>query len=99
MNKQFMVECAVPVELTEEFVRRIPAQQAMVKRLLVDGTLASYSLTLDRSKLYMILNVRDTASVYETIGRMPLGSYLEPTLINELMFHNTAAAVMHFSLN
>lgn len=99
MKKQFMVECAVPAQLSEEFVRRIPAQQALVKRMLVDGTLASYSLALDRSKLYMILNARDTATVYETINGMPLGRYIEPTVIHELLFHNTAAAVMHFSLN
>jgi muconolactone delta-isomerase len=96
---QFMVEFALPAEMDEEFMNKIPAQRSKVNELMESGKMLSYSLSADRQKLWCILKVDSELEVMELIADFPLIKYMEPT-INELMFHNMVAArIPLFSLN
>jgi muconolactone delta-isomerase len=98
MKKLFMIEFDLPEILAEEFVARIPAQRAMVNKLLASGQIKSYSLALDRSRLWVLMLGESEFEVMETISRFPLIDYMEP-FISELAFHNSEEQVMQFSLN
>ncbi|KAB7732118.1 hypothetical protein F5984_07860 [Rudanella paleaurantiibacter] len=96
---QYMVEFALPAEMDEEFVQKIPAQRLKVNELMESGKMLSYSLSADRQKLWCILKVDSELEVMEVIAQFPLISYMDPT-ISELMFHNMVAArIPLFSLN
>ncbi|MBR9919918.1 MAG: hypothetical protein GYB31_03705 [Bacteroidetes bacterium] len=98
MNRIFMVEFALPAVMTEEFMQRIPAQRAMVDKLMAEGNIKAYSLALDRSKLWTIMRGESEFEIMETIARFPLVDFMDPD-ISELSFHNSEDHVLQFSLN
>ncbi|MEM9991950.1 MAG: muconolactone Delta-isomerase family protein [Bacteroidota bacterium] len=98
MKKQFMVEFELPDPLSMEFIERIPEQRNMVNYLLVERKIQSYSLSLDRSVLWIIFTAESEFEVMETISKFPLIEWMTP-YVTELMFHNTTEMVLEFSLN
>ena len=98
MSKLFMVEFDLPEMLTPEFVSLIPAQRNLVNQWLADGEIKGYSLSMDRSRLWVIFVGQSEFEIMEKISEMPLTDYLEPE-IRELAFHNTEELVLQFSLN
>lgn len=101
MNQQpilYMVSFDLPQPFPIEFVEKIPAQRVLINELMAKGKLKSYSLSADRSKLWMILWALSEEEIYELIAEMPLGAWLLPD-VSQLMFHNTVEAMLPFSLN
>ncbi|MCI5083907.1 MAG: hypothetical protein MRY78_19575 [Saprospiraceae bacterium] len=98
MKRAFMIEFELPEVLTEDFLELVPEQRDMVNRMLAEGQLKSYSLSLDRSTLWAVMAATSEFEVMELIAQMPLCDYMTPH-ISELMFHNGAEAVSQFSLN
>ena len=76
----------------------IPRQRYVVNTMLVEGRLKSYSLSMDRRKLWAVVLADSEFDALEIIALMPLSDYMTPN-ISELMFHNAGDSVMHFSLN
>ncbi|GAB3037561.1 muconolactone Delta-isomerase family protein [Spirosoma pulveris] len=96
---QYMVEFDLPTVLDEGFENRIPAQRLKVDELMEKGFLLSYSLSIDRHKLWCICKADSELEVIESISEFPLIKYMTP-MITELMFHNMVAArIPLFSLN
>jgi muconolactone delta-isomerase len=96
---QFMVEIQFPSEITEDFARKIPAQRQKVNELMEQGTLMSYALTADRSKLWCVVKAENEIEVMTIVSDFPLIDYMSPT-ISELMFNNMVALRLPlFSLN
>lgn len=96
---QYMVEFALPHEMSAEFMMKIPAQRQKVNDLMEDGRILSYSLSMDRQKLWCVVKAQTEYDVMETIADFPLIDYMTPT-ISELMFNNVVALRMPlFSLN
>jgi muconolactone delta-isomerase len=93
-----MVEFELPEQLTEDFLTLIPEQRLMVDNLMTEGKVRSYSLAMDRSVLWMILDANSEFEAMEIIAQLPLSDYMQP-FISELMFHTTSEAALHFSLN
>ncbi|MCB0705278.1 MAG: hypothetical protein KDC34_08215 [Saprospiraceae bacterium] len=93
-----MVEFTLPKVLTEGFLKGIPAQRAMVDQMMSTGKIKSYSLTSDRSRLWVVMKAESEFEIMETIAQFPLVDYMEPD-VQELAFHNTQEHVLQFSLN
>ena len=93
-----MIEFELPEKLTEEFMTLIPKQRKVVNRMMVEGTLKSYSLALDRSVLWVIVEADSEFEVMEIIEKMPLSDFMHP-FISELLFHNGMEIHSPFSLN
>jgi muconolactone delta-isomerase len=66
--------------------------------MLAEGKIKSYSLSLDRSKLWSIFVAKSEFEVMELIAQFPLSDWMQPN-IQELMFHNSSDMVMQLSLN
>jgi hypothetical protein len=97
-QRVFMVEFELPAVFTEEFTSRIPDQRMVIDSLLAKGQIQSYSLALDRRKLWAIVNADSESDVWTLLDRFPLRDFMEP-FIHELMFHNVTSPAMSFSLN
>ncbi|MBK7408602.1 MAG: hypothetical protein IPL49_02975 [Saprospirales bacterium] len=93
-----MVEFELPEELTEKFIRLIPSQRDFVNRLLAEGKIKSYSLSLDRSRLWVVFAADTEFEVLDTIEQFPLHTYMIPQ-VQELAFHNAQDMVLQFSMN
>lgn len=88
-----MVEMELPPTLDERFISLIPAQREKVNNLMSSGRISSYTLSLDRSKLWLTLTARGETDVVDVLTKLPLTSYMEFE-IHELMFHQSAQLVM-----
>lgn len=85
---QYMVEIDLPTLMTQQFISLIPAQRSMVNELMSDGKIDSYTLSMDRSRLWVIFLMDTESEVIELLESFPIIPYCEFEL-SELMFHNT----------
>lgn len=96
---QFMVDFTMPQDLPEEFVSRIPQQRAAVNRLLSEGKILNYALSLENSKLWVVFSVTSETELINLIEQMPLTRFMKYR-ISELTFFNAANPyVQAFSMN
>ncbi len=96
---QYMIDIDLPEQLDSEFLALIPAQRAKINQLMTKGMISSYSLALDRSKLWVVLLSESEAEAWEVYETFPLADYMNPSLV-ELAFHNSRkVALPQLSLN
>ena len=98
MKHTYMIEIELPEEMNEEFMALIPQQRYVINQMLSEGAVKSYSLSIDRSRLWVIVSADSEFEVMELIETFPLKDFMTPHL-SELMFHNSADMLMQFSLN
>ena len=97
--KQFMIYTKLPDVLSEEFLSLVPKQRAMVYSLMRKGTIMSYSLSVDRSQLWVVMDVASEVNVIELLAEFPLIHFMKPE-IHELLFHNSIHVnIPNLSLN
>ncbi len=96
---EYMIVIRFSSSFNAEFVSLIPRQRAQVDELMQKGIITSYSLSADRSTLWMTLLASSQDAAEKTLQMMPLYRYMQYH-ITELMFHNTPTrTVPQFSLN
>ncbi len=94
-----MVDFTLPTDLPEEFVNKIPQQRSMVNRLLSEGKILHYALSLENSKLWIIFVAASEADLMEMVQRLPLTRYMK-LRVHELTFFNSHNSfVPAFSVN
>ena len=95
----FMVDITLPSELTDEFLSLVPKQRELVNQLFNQGKLTSYSLALDRSKLWATLVGESDEEIVDILSLLPLRKYMQVE-IHQLAFHqNTTHNLARISMN
>ena len=95
----YMIDITLPEILTEEFVSLVPRQRAQVNKLFSEGRLASYSLSLDRSKLWTTMLAESEEEVIIVLSTFPLRKFMD-LRIHRLAFSESANAnVARISMN
>ena len=87
-----MVEVRLPMEPPQEFFALIPAQRAMVIELLTKRKFLSYTLSADRSKVWIVMVALSEPEAKELLEQQPMDKYFNYTF-TELMFHDMAGAM------
>lgn len=82
-----MVEFDVPYPMTPEFVSLIPSQRAITDKMMAEQKILSYSLTVDRRRLWVIFSANTEAELFNLLTELPLTTYMHYEY-QELMFHN-----------
>jgi hypothetical protein len=90
----YLVEIELPGNYTEEFEQRIPHQRFMVNKLMEKGTILSYSLAADRTKLWVTALAASKIQLRNMITSMPLYDYFVEYMIHDLMFSETTQPAM-----
>lgn len=90
----YMVEIDLPDNYTEEFEQRIPHQRFMVNKLMEKGTIISYSLALDKGKLWITALAASKTQIRNMISSMPLYDFFVEYMIHELMFSESMQPTM-----
>ncbi len=96
--KMYMVEFDLPKVIDQSFMALIPNQQRMVMKLFKKEVLKTYTLSLDRSKLWSVVVAGSEFEVLQVLNKFPLIGYMRPKII-PLMFHNESEPAYQFSLN
>ena len=71
----YMVEIGLPHYFSQEFMALIPEQRALVNELQSDGVIHSYSLSLDRSKLWVVMVAESPEEVDDILESFPIMPY------------------------
>jgi len=90
--KTFMVEVRLPFDPSQEFFSLIPSQRAMVIDLLMKRKFLSYTLSADRSKVWIVMVAETEPDARELLEKQPMDKYFTYTF-TELMFHDMAGAM------
>lgn len=95
-----MVEIELPSIFNEDFIEKIPEQRYMINKLIEKGTIVSYSLAADRSKLWATMNAANAGEIKQIVRKMPLYEYFVNYNIHDLLFTETmTGAIPQISLN
>ena len=95
---QYMVEFDVPQPLTEDHLTLIPEQKEVIDALFVAGKMLSYSLAVDKSRVWALILAQNESELLQIIDSLPMSIYMDFDY-HELMFHNTVHLVPAMSLN
>ncbi len=85
---EYILEIDLPLYLDQEFMSLIPAQRQQVNKLMADGVISGYSLSMDRSKLWVTLRAASEEEVQKVFESFPLFEYMQGAII-PLMFHQS----------
>ena len=95
--KQYMVEFDVP-QLTEFLLQMVPDQRATIDEMMVKGKMISYSLSMNREKVWSLMLAQNESELIQLIDELPMTPYMDYDY-KELMFHNTVHLIPAMSLN
>ncbi|WP_052598836.1 hypothetical protein [Aureispira sp. CCB-QB1] len=98
MEQLYMIEFELLNAFTKEFTDNIPHQQVFVNSFIEKGIIKSYTLALNRSKLWMVAKADNEFEIMTLINQLPLTEFMIPS-ISPLMFHHTKERKRTFSLN
>lgn len=84
--------------MTADFMSLVPEQRACVAQLFRKGSLLSYTLNQNRSKLWIIMTASDDSELLYLIDLFPMSMYMDYNW-HELMFHETVSMIPTMSLN
>ena len=90
--KAYMVESPLPVSPSQDFFSLIPSQQLKVAELMAKRRVLSYTVSADRSKLWIVIAAKDEMEARETLAEQPMDKYFRYTF-HELMFLEMAGMI------
>ena len=81
-----MVTLTFPGFFSEEFVRLIPQQRTQIVKLLTDGTLASFSLSMERSHAWMVVSSKSIEGVERILESFPMYEFFDYEIAELAMY-------------
>lgn len=96
---QYMVVFSLPQPLDEAFISRIPQQRQAVNKLLHEGKILHYALSLETSKLWAAFSAHSEAELMELISSLPLTRYMKVHISELTFFHSAQPFAPAFSVN
>ncbi len=97
---QYIVIITLPNEIDIEFMSLVPTHRAAINKLMQRGVILSYSLNMERTCLWIIMNVKEEEEIANILHRLPLHKYFLNYDVQLLMFHNTVSGTLpSISLN
>ena len=96
--KKYMVEFEVPFPFPDNLESLIPDQRMVVHELFMGEKLLTYSLSMDRTRLWAIFLAQSESELIHSIDTLPMTKYMSYNY-SELMFHETVQYIPSMSLN
>lgn len=96
---EYLVDIDLPVPFNDEFLALVPRQRAQVNKLMNEGIINSYALSLESGKLWVNIIAEDESKVRELMDSFPIADHITYT-VHKLTFHNSISfKIPEFSLN
>lgn len=89
--RKFMIQLSFPGYFTPDFVQLIPKQRGQIVRLLAEGRIANFSLSMERSNAWMVMNAKSEEEAEDVLERFAMYEYFEYEIF-ELALHDTKNA-------
>lgn len=75
-----MVEFELPEMKAKEFLEKLPTQKQVVHNMMQEGTVLMYSLTMNCSRLWMVITAETEFKALSVIGQLPLSRFMIPSI-------------------
>lgn len=95
----YMLEIALPPYLTDDFIGMVSEQQMEVEQLLTEGRIKSFSLALDRSKLWVVIEAVNEGEVLKVVELFPILKKSKVHIQELAFYQRQLGEIPHFSLN
>lgn len=86
---EFMVDVNLHHPHSDEFLKLIPSQRAVVNDLMMEGKITSYCVSVDRAKLWITIVAKNADAVMDELAKFPLIEFMDCE-IEQLLFYNSA---------
>jgi len=77
-----MICIQLPGKLTEEFITLIPKQRKLIDELMDNGKILQYSVSMDRTQLWITMVAQSERKALDIITTFPLVHYMKPKFLN-----------------
>ena len=85
---EFLADINLPVPFNDDFLSIVPRQRAQVNKLMHEGIISSYALSLESGKLWVNIIAEDEHKVKELLESFPIAGFVTFS-IHKLTFHNS----------
>ena len=92
MTTLYMIELALPDPITPEFMALIPQNMEVTNKLLSEGKIQYYTVSLERSRVWMVVEAESEFDAESVLADLPLSPYMTPTFF-PIMFHRNATNI------
>jgi hypothetical protein len=96
--RPWVVEFDLP-EITVEFATLIPEQRMAIGLLMSSGTITSYTLSADRSRLWVTLIAPTEEQVRTILGKFPILPHTRWRITEAMFSEVTQVGIPRMSLN
>ena len=97
--KCFMVTVTLPDVFSRELLALIPSQRAYINKLMGRGIVSTYTLSQDRTSLWIIMFGETQSEVQEYVDKFPMRDFMEVDIEEAMFHHNAAHYVFPMSMN
>ena len=97
--RHYMVDIDLPSVYDPYFISLIPGQRDRVNQLMQQGVILSYALSVDRSKLWIVMLGSSTEDVSRFLESFPLFPYMQINVSELVFFNNAVHRMPELSLN
>ncbi len=84
---EYMVDINLP-KLSKDIIPLIPRQISVINKLMQAGKLSTYTLSMDRTKLWIMMRADSENEAIEVLRTFPIYPYID-FYIYKLAFNNT----------
>ncbi|HYD21660.1 MAG TPA: hypothetical protein VEB40_09320 [Flavipsychrobacter sp.] len=96
---QYLFEIELP-PFTEEMTETIPAHREYIDKLLAEGVMLSYSVSIQRNMIWCVIAADEEAQAMELIAAFPMHRFFSDVSCHPLLLHNSSpASLPDISLN
>ena len=85
---EFLADINLPVPFNDDFLSHVPRHRAQVNKLMHEGIISSYALSLESGKLWVNIIAEDEHKVKELLESFPIAGFVTFS-IHKLTFHNS----------
>jgi muconolactone delta-isomerase len=89
----FMASITMPDFKDSEFLSLIPKERLHIDRLMEKGIISTYTLSADRTRLWVTINAESLDDTRTIVDAFPLRKFMAVE-ITELTFHHSASLTM-----
>jgi len=89
----FFFQLELP-EMSDSIAAVIPVHRLHINKLFAEGRILSYSVSMGRNMIWVVINAEDEQEANELILSFPLYPHFTEVVCTPLLFHNTLPATM-----
>lgn len=90
MTTLYMIELVLPNPITPEFMELIPQNMEVTNKLLSEGKVQYYTVSLEQSKVWMVVEAETEFDAQAILAELPLSLHMTPVFYPTTFHRNSS---------